>query len=150
MNDPSNRADRLIKIVRHWADLYKEICIVSQERAITPADFDPIANLIATDVFTRIGVFKDEADWPLCLEKYVQFAGTSLWNGELRFINAVGNIVFQELEETITRPRGENVIYTMSVFEFNDDDKVTALRVYMQQAQDVDNVLISGTENRSD
>lgn len=38
-------------------------------------------------------------------------------------------------------------IYTMSVFEFNDDDKVTALRVYMQQEQDEKNVLISGTES---
>lgn len=149
MIDSSERSDRLIKIVRHWADIYEGICITSQEREITAADFDPIADLIATDVFTRIGVFKDEAEWPLCLEKYVQFAGTSLWTGKLRFINAVNNIVFQELEETITRPHGENVIYTMSVFEFNDDDKVTALRVYMQQAQDVDNVLILGTEKKS-
>ena len=148
MNDASDRAQRLIKIVRDWADIYEGICITSQERAITPADFDPIADLIATDVFTRIGVFKDEADWPLCLEKYVQFAGTSLWKGKLRFINAVGNIVFQELEETVTRPHGENVIYTMSVFEFNDEDKVTALRVYMQQVQDVQNVLILGTEKK--
>lgn len=148
MSDQSSRGERLIKIVRHWADIYEDICKTSQKRAITAEDFDPIAALIATDEFTRIGVFKDEADWPLCLEKYLQFAGTSLWTGKLRFINVVDNIVFQELEETITRPHGENVIYTMSVFEFNDDDKVRALRVYMQQAQDVDNVLILGTEKQ--
>ncbi len=148
MNESSGRADRLIKIVRDWADIYEGICKTSQQREITAADFDPIANLIATDVFHRTGVFKDEAEWPLCLEKYVQFAGTSLWSGKLRFINAVGNIVFQELEETITRPHGENVIYTMSVFEFNDQDKVTALRVYMQQTLQEENVLILGTEKR--
>ena len=98
--------------------------------------------------FNRIGVYKDEADWPLCVEKYVQYAGSSLWSGKLRYIHTVGNMVFQELEETITRPQGENVVYTMSVYEFNADDKVTALRVYMQQAQDVDNVLIVGTDGR--
>ncbi len=148
MSETSGRSERLIKIVRDWADIYEEICRQSQHRQIVAADFDPIADFIATDVFTRIGVFKDEADWPLCLEKYVQFAGTSLWSGKLRFINVAGNIVFQELEETITRAHGANVIYTMSVFEFNDDDKVTALRVYMQQEQEEKNVLILGTEGR--
>lgn len=148
MSEQSSRGDRLVKIVRKWADIYEDICKRSQQTEITAVDFDPIAELIATDEFNRTGVFKDEADWPLCLEKYVQFGGTSLWSGKLRFINVVDNIVFQELEETITRPHGENVIYTMSVFEFNDEDKVKALRVYMQQAQDVDNVLILGTEKK--
>ena len=100
MSEPSDRDERLINIVRTWADIYEGICKRSQHTKITAADFDPIA------------------------------------------------IVFQELEETITRPHGENVIYTMSVFEFNDDDKVRALRVYMQQAKDVDNVLILGTGRR--
>lgn len=148
MNAPSNRGERLIKIVRDWADAYEKICIDTQDRDCTAEDFDPITNVIATDVFTRIGVYKDEADWPLCLEKYLQFAGTSLWTGKLRFINVVDNIVFQELEETITRPHGKNVIYTMSVFEFNDEDKVTALRVYMQQELQEKNVLILGTEKK--
>ena len=148
MSARSDRGEHLIKIVRHWADIYEGICKRSQHAKITAADFDPIAELVATDDFHRIGVFKDEADWPLCLQKYVQFAGTSLWSGKLRYINCVGNIVFQELEETITRPHGKNVIYTMSVFEFNEEDKVRALRVYMQQAQEVANVLILGTERK--
>lgn len=148
MTDQSSRGNRLIKIVRDWADAYEKICIDTQDRECTAADFDPITAVIATDVFTRIGVYKDEADWPLCLKKYLQFAGTSLWTGKLRFIHVVDNVVFQELEETITRPHGKNVIYTMSVFEFNDQDKVTALRVYMQQAQEEHNVLILGTEKQ--
>jgi hypothetical protein len=145
MNKPGDRGQRLITIVRTWAEIYEGICKRSQHTQITAADFDLMAALVATDNFLRIGVFKDEADWPLCLKKYVQFAGSSLWSGTLRYINVVGNIVFQELEETITRPHGKNVIYTMSVFEFDDDDKVQALRVYMQQAQGVENVLILGT-----
>ena len=148
MSQQSDRGERLIAIVRRWADLYAEICERSRHSKITPADFDPIADLVATDEFSRIGIFKDEADWPLCLEKYVQFAGSSLWSGKLRFISTVGDLVFQELEETVTRPQGENVIYTMSVFEFNQADKVKALRVYMQQAQDTENVLILGTEGK--
>jgi hypothetical protein len=146
MSASYTRGERLIRIVRHWADIYEGICKRSQHAKITAVDFDPIAELVATEEFLRIGVFKDEADWPLCLVKYVQFAGTSLWSGKLRYIHTVGNIVFQELEEIITRPHGANIIYTMSVFEFNDDDKVRALRVYMQQAREVANVLILGTE----
>lgn len=145
MTDDNARGDRLIAIVRQWADIYADICARSRHSQITAADFDPIAELVATDEFLRIGIYKDEADWPLCLEKYVQFAGTSLWSGKLRYMHTVGDCVFQELEETITRQQGENVIYTMSVFEFDQEDKVKALRVYMQQAPDVENVLISGT-----
>jgi hypothetical protein len=148
MSTRSDRAERLIKIVRDWAHIYEAICERSTHTQITAADFDPIAALVAPENFLRIGVFKDEAAWPLCLEKYVKFAGTSLWSGKLRYINSVDNTVFQELEETVTRPHGKNVIYTMSVFEFNDDDKVRALRVYMQQAQEVANVLILGTEGK--
>jgi hypothetical protein len=146
MSNPLDKAQRLTKIVRTWAAIYEALCKRSQHAQLTAADFDPIAALVDKDNFLRIGVFKDEADWPLCLQKYLQFAGTSLWRDKLRYIHAVGSIVFQELEEIITRPHGENVIYTMSVWEFNDEDKVRALRVYMQQAQDVDNVLILGTE----
>lgn len=148
MSDKAARGERLIAIVRLWADIYAQICERSQRGRITAADFEPIAELVATNEFSRIGIYKDEADWPLCLEKYVKFAGTSRWTGKLRYINTVGNFVFQELEETITRPQGENVIYTMSVYEFNAEDKVTALRVYMQQAPDIDNVLILGTDGR--
>lgn len=147
MSDPSERNERLIKIVRRWADIYGKICERSQHRRITAADFDPIAELVADD-FTRIGIYKDEADWPLCLEKYLQFAGTSLWSGRLRHIHAVDGVVFQELEETITRTQGENVINTMSVFEFDENDRVRSLRIYMQQAPDVANVLIQGTDGK--
>ena len=148
MSERADRGQRLIKIVRTWANIYEGISKQSQHKQITAADFDPLAALVATDDFVRIGVFKDEADWPMCLEKYVQFAGTSLWSDKVRYIHAIGSIVFQELEETITRPHGKNVVYTMSVWEFNDEDKVKALRVYMQQAQDVANVLILGTEGK--
>jgi len=148
MNQQADRGQRLIRIVRAWADIYEGICKRSPHSKITAADFDPIAALVTTEEFSRIGIYKDEADWPLCLKKYVQFSGTSLWTGKLRYINAVGNLVFQELEETITRPHGKNVIFTMSVYDFNDEDKVRALRVYMQQAQDVANVLVLGTEGK--
>ncbi len=147
MKEASDRGQRLIQIVRRWADIYEQVCKDAQTRRITAADFAPLAELVADD-FTRIGIYKDVADWPACLEKYLQFSGTSLWSGRLRYINTVDNYVFQELEETITRPQGENVIYTMSVYEFDERDKVRALRVYMQQAQDVDNILILGSDGR--
>lgn len=147
MTETSSRGERLIGIVRSWADIYEQICMDSQKRPITAADFDPIAALVAGD-FTRTGIYKDEADWSVVLEKYLQFAGTSLWTGKLRYIHSVGNMVFQELEETIKRGDSENVIYTMSVYDFDEQDKVRALRVYMQQAQDVANVLILGTDGK--
>ncbi len=148
MNQLSERDEKLIGLVRRWANIYGEICERSQNKTITAEDFDPIAEMVATDEFIRIGIYKDEADWPLCLEKYLQFAGTSLWKGKVRYLHAVGNTVFQELEETITRAQGENVIYTMTVYEFNEQDKVRSLRIYMQQAQEVENVLILGTDGR--
>jgi hypothetical protein len=147
MTAQSERAERQIKIVRRWADIYRDICARSQHKQITAADFDSIAELVADD-FIRIGIYKDEADWPLCLAKYLQFAGTSLWSGTLRHIHAVDNVVFQELEETITRAQGENVIYTMSVYEFDDNDKVRSLRIYIQQSQEVPNVLIRGPDGK--
>jgi len=59
MTGIESRGERLIGIVRSWADIYEQICTDSQERPITAADFDPIAALVADD-FTRIGIYKDE------------------------------------------------------------------------------------------
>ena len=149
MSTQSDRSERLIGLVRHWADVYGNVCALSQQRAITAADFDPIAEMVADD-FTRIGIYKDEADWPLCLEKYLQFAGTSQWTGKVRYLHVAGNTVFQELEETIARPQGENVIYTNTVYEFDDNDKVRSLRIYIQQDQAEENVLIRGADGRQE
>ncbi|WP_317930713.1 hypothetical protein [Halioxenophilus sp. WMMB6] len=148
MSESKTKAERLVAIVRRWADLYQGVCELAQQRPITTNDFDAISELVAVDKFKRTGIYKDEADWPLCLEKYLQFSGSSTWRGKVRFMHVVENVVFQELEETITRAQGENVIYTMSVYEFDENEKVTALRVYMQQAQDNANVLILGEKGR--
>jgi len=148
MDGQADRGERLIGLVRRWADIYEAICRESQHRKIVAEDFGPISEMVDSDKFMRTGIYKDVADWNLCLEKYLQFAGTSRWTGKLRHIHTVGNVVFQELEETVTRAGKDNVIYTMSVYEFDENDKVTALRVYMQQAQDVQNVLILGTDDR--
>lgn len=43
MTGVDSRGERLIGIVRRWADIYKQICMESQKRPITAADFDPIA-----------------------------------------------------------------------------------------------------------
>jgi len=100
------------------------------------SDWDPVASLIDTEKFRRVGAYLEELDW----NEYKKFL-TGWLSGGTRFeytefvVSEVGNTVFQEIEER--HWRGEEFIRknVIAVYRFNDHKKLVHLDIY-EQARD--------------
>jgi len=98
-----------------------------------PSDWDPVAELIDTNEFKRVGAYLEELDW----SAYKKFL-TGWMTGGTRFeyrefsISEVGNSVFQEIEER--HWRGEEFIRknVIAVYRFNEQKKLVHLDIYEQ------------------
>jgi len=101
----------------------------------TPADWAPVAELVAVAEFERVGAYQEVMGW----DEYVKFL--SAWAGSTRFeatvfrITEVGRTVFQEIEER--HYRGEDFIRknVIAVYAFDAQDRIRHLDIY-EQAKD--------------
>jgi len=96
-------------------------------------DWAPIAKLVATDVFKRIGAFKEEMDWNGYKQFIVAWGKDAQWNGSFKRITEVPGLVFLELEERTVTEGVHGVANTVTVYRFNNADKLVHLDVYLQR-----------------
>lgn len=100
-----------------------------------PADWAPVAELVAVSEFQRVGAYQEVMTW----DEYVTFL--SVWAGSTRFeatvfrITEVGRTVFQEIEER--HYKGEDFIRknVIAVFAFDAQNRIRRLDIY-EQAKD--------------
>lgn len=108
--------------------------------ARAPEDWAPLAAFVDTEAFERVGTFREVHDW----DGYV--AMLTAWAGAIgRFETTVKRVteappfVFYEIEErhfSSGEPSGEpHVVNSMTVFGFDDAERITSLAVYLQQAR---------------
>jgi hypothetical protein len=100
------------------------------------ADWAPLASFVAVDDFERIGTFLEVHDWPQYVAMLNQWASAvDRFETTVLRITETGQLVFYEIEERHFRDDKVNVVNSMTVFEFDADDKIRRLTVYLQQAR---------------
>lgn len=106
----------------------------AKQPGFTVDSWAPLAELIDTANFVRVGNFKEVMNW----EEYVNFltnwAAASQWECSFKRITEVGNVVFLELEERSRIGDFSNSVNSASVYEFNKSGKITHIDVYLQMA----------------
>ena len=65
----------------------------------TEDDWAPLADLVDTENFLRVGAFKEEMDWAGYVAFLTGWATTSEWECTFKRITEHGDLVFLELEE---------------------------------------------------
>ena len=101
-----------------------------------PTDWAPLAELVAVDEFERVGCFLEVQNWQEYTEMLTKWASpTDSFETTVRRITELPGLVYFEVEERHFRGGRVNVVNSMTVFEFNDDDKIRRLAVYLQQAR---------------
>lgn len=94
----------------------------------------PLAELIDTANFVRVGNFKEVMNW----EDYVSFltnwATSSQWECSFKRITESGNVVYLELEERSRIGDFSNSVNSVSVYEFNEAGKIVHVDIYLQMA----------------
>jgi hypothetical protein len=134
MPDPMEYEGLSRKVLQYSAAFNQVIGKIKQP-GFSDADWAPLESLVDTENFERTGVFlKPVAEvigWDQYKKIIMQYAGGTSWEGTLRRITEVPGLVFLELEERNTRDGVTDVSNTVTIYQFNDEDKLTRLHVYV-------------------
>jgi len=115
-----------------YQDLMKELVPTAK----TEEAWAPLAELVATEQFERVGTFLEVQNWPQYLEMVRQWASSiERFDTTVRRISELPGLVYFEIEERHHRGDRIDVVNSMSVFAFNEDVKICRLDVYLQQAR---------------
>jgi hypothetical protein len=99
------------------------------------ADWAPLEELVDVKNFRRLGVFLTDraevSNWQQYKQLLTQYGGMTTWEGTLRRITEVPDLVFLELEERNTREGVMDVSHTVTIYEFNRAGKLHKLDVYV-------------------
>ena len=94
----------------------------------------PLAELVATDEFERVGAFKEVMDWSAYVDFLTNWATSSQWECSLRRVTETPTAVFLELEERSRIGEFDNVVNSLSVYEFDGAGKIRHIDLYLQMA----------------
>jgi len=114
-------------------------CGMVEERATAKgsiaADWAPLAELVAVDMFQRVGAYQEVMTWSEYVRFLAEWAGTTRFEATLHRITEAGNVVFQEIEER--HYKGEEFIKknVIAVYQFDAANKIRHLDIY-EQARD--------------
>lgn len=101
-----------------------------------PADWAPLAEFVAVAEFERVGTFLEVQNWQQYTEMLTQWASAiDSFETAVRRISELRGLVYYELEERHFLSGNVNVVNSMTVFAFNEDNKISHLDVYLQQAR---------------
>ncbi|WP_407687511.1 hypothetical protein [Mycobacterium sp. HUMS_1102779] len=92
----------------------------------------PLAALVATEEFERVGAFKEVMDWPAYVDFLTNWAMSSEWECSLRRITETPDAVFLELEERSRIGEFANSVNSLSVYAFDDAGKIRRIDLYLQ------------------
>jgi len=106
----------------------------AKEPGFTIDSWGPLAKLIDTENFERVGNFKEVMKWQDYIGFLTGWASSSEWDCSFKRVTHVGNVVFLELEERSQIGEFSNAVNSASVYEFNDAGKITHIDVYLQMA----------------
>ncbi len=97
-------------------------------------DWTSLAAFVAVDDFKRVGTFLEEQDWNEYTTMLSAWASAvESFDTTVRRISEVDSLVYYEIEERHRHGRDVNVINSMTVFAFDEDEKINRLHVYLQQ-----------------
>ena len=94
----------------------------------------PLAELIDTQNFVRVGNFKEVMNWDTYVAFLTNWATSSQWESSFKRVTEAGNVVFLELEERSQIGDFSKSVNSVSVYEFDESAKITRIDVYLQMA----------------
>ena len=142
IDDHTGRA----RTVLEYGLITKSLVDRAKEPGFTTANWAPLAELVATDEFVRVGNFKEVMNWTEYVDFLTGWASASQWEGLFKRVTEVGGLVFLELEERSSVGDFSNVVNSVSVYEFDESDKIRRIDVYLQMALP-DNAMLGSYED---
>ncbi len=92
----------------------------------------PLAELVATQEFERVGIWREVMNWQEFVSFQTQFARRKGLETRVLRITEAASKVFYEIEERHITDSKVNVVNSMNVFDFNEDGKIRRMDIYIQ------------------
>ncbi len=126
----SGRARRVLE----YTVTVKRLADAAKEPGFTEANWAPLAELVATEEFERVGNFKEVMNWSEYTGFLTAWAASSQWDASFKRVTEAGGRVYLELEETSSVGDFESVVNSLSVYEFDEADRIAHIDLYLQMA----------------
>lgn len=120
------------RAVLEYSQTVKALVDSAKQPGFSVGSWAPLAELIATDEFVRIGPFKEVMNWDEYTEFLTNWAKSSDWDCSFKRLSETADLAFLELEERSQIGDFSSVVNTASVYEFNADGKIRYIAVYLQ------------------
>ncbi len=122
----------LSRKVLDYSRVMKTLVDAAKQPGFSIDSWAPLAELVAVDVFERVGNFKEVMTWGEYAGFLTQWAPSSHWECSFKRITEKGNVVFLELEERSKTGEYSSVVNSVSVYEFDGAGKIRHLDIYLQ------------------
>lgn len=100
------------------------------------ADWAPLESLVAVDEVERVGTRREVQNWREYTGLLTQWAGAvERFETTVLRVSELPGLVYFAAEERHFRDQEVTVVNSLSVFEFDADEKIRRLSVYLQQAR---------------
>jgi hypothetical protein len=127
----SGLARKVIEYSEHFTLIVEKI----KQKTSTESDWARMEELVDVQNFRRVGVFlantAETSTWSQYKNLVTQYGGMTHWEGTLRRITEVPGLVFLELEERNTRNGITDIANTVTIYKFNQANKLSQLDVYV-------------------
>jgi hypothetical protein len=132
----------LTRIVERYSEMVEARATAAGS---TPADWEPLSELVAVDAFRRVGAYMEEMSWPEYVRFLAQWAGSTRFEATIFRITEVGRAVIQEIEER--HYKGDDFIRknVVAVYQFDDADRIRHLDIY-EQARDTGRWIVEAAQ----
>jgi hypothetical protein len=131
----SSEFSGLTRKVIEYSEGFSAIVETAKQRPLQDSDWSAMDLLVNTSTYERVGVFvgaeAEVIDWPTYKSYISQYAAGTSWEGTLRHVTEQPGRVILELEERNARNGSTHVSNTVTIYEFDEADKLRHLDVYV-------------------
>jgi hypothetical protein len=123
------------QIALEYSYVMKRLVAESKRPEFTPADWAPLAELVATDEFVRTGNFREEVRWDQYSNLLTGWGKNTDWDFTVLKVTEGDGYAIVEMEERAQYSDRYEVYCSLSVHEYNEDRKLKNLRIYLSKAE---------------
>jgi len=115
-----------------YTQLMKRLVDQAKLPGFSEASWAPLAAMIDTERFERVGNFKEVMRWNDYAPFLTQWAATSHWECSFKRVTEQDGVVILELEERSRIGDFSNAVNSVSVYEFDEAGLIHHLDIYLQ------------------
>ena len=124
----------LSRLTLEYSYIMKGLVEQAKQPSFKPEDWAPLAALVAVDEFVRVGNFREQVRWEQYDDLLTMWGRSTVWNFTVQRVTEGEGYAILELEERAGYPDRDETYSSVSVYEFNADNKLRHLSIYLSMA----------------